>query len=152
MSVPRYKPKTDRAPTRNDPSRKLFGILALANLVAALERLTSSGAASRAAATEIPRGAYQLLPDMPPEEFEALKADIAERGIVTPIDVDETGAILDGYHRFRAWTELKNSEPPPVTVRVGLSEIEKQSFALHQNVLRRHLTRANLLKRKLWAP
>jgi ParB-like nuclease domain len=89
-------------------------------------------------------GAYQLMPDMTPEEFAALKADIAARGVVTPIDVDETGAILDGHHRFRAWTELKKNEPPPVIVRAGLSEVEKQSFALRQNVHRRHLTRAQM--------
>jgi hypothetical protein len=27
---------------------------------------------------------YQLLPALPPEAFEALKADIAERGVVVP--------------------------------------------------------------------
>jgi hypothetical protein len=27
---------------------------------------------------------YQLLPALPPEQFEALKADIAERGVVVP--------------------------------------------------------------------
>jgi len=36
---------------------------------------------------------------MTPAEFEALKADIAERGVVVPIDIDEDGEILDGHHR-----------------------------------------------------
>jgi len=89
-------------------------------------------------------GAYQLMPDMTPEEFATLKADIAARGVVTPIDVDETGAILDGHHRYRAWSELQKNEPPPVIVRAGLSEAEKQSFAIRQNVHRRHLTRAQM--------
>ncbi len=31
---------------------------------------------------------YQLLPPMTPAEFKALKADIAERGVVIPIDTE----------------------------------------------------------------
>ena len=84
---------------------------------------------------------YQLMPDMSPAEFEALKADIAQRGVVVPIDVDETGEILDGHHRYRAWVELKRNEPPPTIVRAGLSEQEKRAFARKNNILRRHLTR-----------
>jgi hypothetical protein len=38
---------------------------------------------------------YQLLPALPPEQFEALKADIAERGVVVPVLVDEYGTIID---------------------------------------------------------
>ena len=54
---------------------------------------------------------YQLLPPMAPETYEVLKADIAVRGVVVPIDVDEDGNILDGHHRPRAWCELKKNEP-----------------------------------------
>ena len=90
------------------------------------------------------RPPYQLFPDMPPEQFEALKADIAERGIVTPIDVDEDGNILDGHHRARAWQELQKNEELPTVVRAGLSEDEKRTFARKANVLRRHLTRDQL--------
>jgi len=84
---------------------------------------------------------FQLMPDMSPAEFEALKADIAQRGVVVPIDIDETGEILDGHHRHRAWTELKKNEPPPTILREGLSEQEKRAFARKNNILRRHLTR-----------
>jgi hypothetical protein len=80
---------------------------------------------------------------MPPEQFEALKADIAERGVLTPIDVDDTGAILDGHHRYRACVELGLREFPTV-VRLGLSEDEKRAFARKSNALRRHLTRAQV--------
>jgi hypothetical protein len=31
---------------------------------------------------------YQVLPDLPPEQFAALKADIAERGVMVAVDVD----------------------------------------------------------------
>src|SRR5436190_6929477 len=84
---------------------------------------------------------YQLMPDMSPAEFEAFKADIAQRGVVVPIDIDETGEIIDGHHRYRAWTELHKNEPPPTIVRAGLSEQEKRAFARKNNILRRHLSR-----------
>jgi ParB-like chromosome segregation protein Spo0J len=87
---------------------------------------------------------YQLMPDMSPAEFEALKADIAQRGVVVPIDIDEHGDILDGHHRYRAWAELHKNEPPPTIVRAGLSEQEKRAFARKNNILRRHLSREQI--------
>ncbi len=91
--------------------------------------------------TIIPRaGGYQLLPELPPDEYQALKADIAARGVLVPIEVDEQGTILDGHTRFRAWCELAKNEPPPVIVRPGLSEEEKRLHARRANLLRRHLT------------
>ena len=57
---------------------------------------------------------YQVLPDMPSEQFEALKADIAERGVLVPIDVDEQGHILDGHHRYRACVELGVTDFPTI--------------------------------------
>src|SRR5262245_9301654 len=84
---------------------------------------------------------YQLMPDMNPAAFDALKADIAQRGVVVPIDIDENGEILDGHHRYRAWVDLNKNDPPPTIVRAGLSEPEKRAFARKNNILRRHLTR-----------
>ena len=85
--------------------------------------------------TIIPRaGGYQLLPELPPDEYEALKADIAARGVLVPIEVDEQGTILDGHTRFRAWCELGKNEPPPVIVRPGLSEEEKRLHARRANL------------------
>ena len=83
---------------------------------------------------------YQVMPSMPPEQFEALKADIAERGVLVPIDVDENGHILDGHHRYRACTELGIADFPTI-VRPGLSEEERRIFARKSNMLRRHLSR-----------
>jgi ParB-like chromosome segregation protein Spo0J len=55
----------------------------------------------------------ELAPDFPfwtglaPEVFEDLKASIAEYGVLVPVQVDEqTGELLDGHHRVRAWREL----------------------------------------------
>ena len=44
---------------------------------------------------------YQLLPALPPEQFSALKADIAERGVIVPVIVDEFGIIIDGLKFLR---------------------------------------------------
>ena len=91
---------------------------------------------------EIKISIYQLMPEIAPDQYAALMDDIAERGLLVPIDVDEAGNVLDGHHRLRAWfLELGRDEPPPVLVRVGLSEAEKRAFARKNNILRRHLTR-----------
>jgi len=52
---------------------------------------------------------------MTPAEFKALKADIAERDVVVPIDIDEDGTILDGHHRYRALGPIsrRTSRRPP---------------------------------------
>jgi ParB-like chromosome segregation protein Spo0J len=89
-------------------------------------------------------GRYQFLPGLPIEVFAALKADVAKRGVLTPIDVDEDGDILDGHHRWRAHCETGRNEAPPVIVRSGLSEAEKMAFARRQNILRRHLSREDV--------
>ena len=86
---------------------------------------------------------YQVMPPMPPEQFESLKADIAERGVLVPIDVDEHGHILDGHHRYRACMELGITDFP-TTVRPGLDEEERRIFARKSNMLRRHLSRAQV--------
>lgn len=86
---------------------------------------------------------YQVLPDMPPEQFEALKADIAERGVLVPVDVDEQGHILDGHHRYRACVELGVTDFPTI-VRPGLTEEDRRIFARKSNMLRRHLNRAQV--------
>ncbi len=87
---------------------------------------------------------YQVMPDLTPIEYEALKADIAERGVLVPVELDETGAILDGHHRVRAWQELTaegvNVPDYPRMVRRGLTEEQKRNHARSLNVLRRHLS------------
>jgi ParB-like chromosome segregation protein Spo0J len=83
---------------------------------------------------------YQLLPELPPEQFAALKADIAERGVIVPVIVDEFGDIIDGHNRARACRELGKNDYP-VEVRAGLSEEEKRALSRKLNALRRHLTR-----------
>jgi site-specific DNA-methyltransferase (adenine-specific) len=88
---------------------------------------------------------YQLLPELPPKEFAALKADIAARGVLVPVELDEAGAVLDGHHRVRAWTELRSEGlkvgPYPRIVRSFSDEAAKFEHALRLNLVRRNLGR-----------
>lgn len=89
---------------------------------------------------------YQVMPDLTPLEYEALKADIANAGaVLVAIELDEDGAILDGHHRVRAWEELRQEghDLPgyPRVVRRGMTEQQKRAHAYRLNTHRRHLTR-----------
>jgi N6-adenosine-specific RNA methylase IME4/ParB-like chromosome segregation protein Spo0J len=91
-----------------------------------------------------PADQYQLLPPLIPDEYAALKADIRARGIMVPVEKDELGNILDGYHRSRIVAELRaegHLVELPVNIRTGLSHEEKVEHALSLNLIRRHLTR-----------
>jgi ParB-like chromosome segregation protein Spo0J len=82
---------------------------------------------------------YQLLDPLPQEAYDALKADIAERGMLYAILVDETGAVLDGHHRKRAAEEL--GIDCPANTLPGLSEEQKLDVSLAANLLGRKQTR-----------
>ncbi len=86
---------------------------------------------------------YQFFPDLPPDKFEALKADIALHGIQYAVIQDEIGNTLDGHQRERAAKELGITKYP-ITVMSGLTEEEKRHLALSLNVKRRHLTRPQM--------
>jgi hypothetical protein len=45
---------------------------------------------------------FQVMPPLSPDEFSELKSDIQARGVMVPIEYDETGNILDGHHRVKA--------------------------------------------------
>ena len=88
-------------------------------------------------------GGFQILPELSPEEFAGLKADIAANGIQVPIEIDEVGRIIDGHHRHRAWQELRAEG-----VRVPMyesklrryeSDTERFAQAFRLNAHRRHL-------------
>jgi site-specific DNA-methyltransferase (adenine-specific) len=82
---------------------------------------------------------YQILPDLLPQEYEALKASIAERGVDIPIIVDNKGNIIDGFHRQRACDELGIFCPQEV--RQFATEAEKYGLVLRSNCRRRQLNR-----------
>ncbi len=98
-------------------------------------------------------GPFQLFPALSAEAFAALKADIAERGVLVPVEVDELGQVIDGHHRVRAWSELRAegvSVPAyPRVVRVLGSDDARVRHALTLNLARRHLSpgeRAELVR------
>jgi site-specific DNA-methyltransferase (adenine-specific) len=84
---------------------------------------------------------FQPLPDLPDEEFEALKADIRANGLQYPVIQDDKGNTLDGHQRERALTELRIKNYP-VKVIAGLTEEQKWHYAIAVNVKRRNLTTA----------
>jgi ParB-like chromosome segregation protein Spo0J len=90
--------------------------------------------------------AYQVMPPHTPEQYAALKADIAAHGVQEPIDVDEEGEIVDGFTRARICQEF-GIECPKRVVRGLRTEAEKRDYAWRMNLLRRQLTREQ--KRKL---
>jgi len=85
------------------------------------------------------RAKYQVLPDLPPDEYAALKADIDEHGIQYHVIQDELGNTIDGHQRERIAEELGITKYP-VKVLSGLTDEEKWHLALSLNIKRRHLT------------
>jgi N6-adenosine-specific RNA methylase IME4/ParB-like chromosome segregation protein Spo0J len=81
---------------------------------------------------------YQVMPALGIEDYEALKSDIARRGVLIPVEYDERGNVLDGHHRLQACKELGLTEWPKF-IRKGLSEEEKRQHARQLNLARRHL-------------
>lgn len=88
---------------------------------------------------------YQVMPPLSADEREALKTDIAERGVMVPVEYDEDGKILDGHHRVELCGELGITHWPRL-IRYGLSESEKRRHARRLNVDRRHLDQAQRRK------
>lgn len=79
------------------------------------------------------------LPPLPEAQYEALKADIAERGVMVPVEVDaDTGEVLDGANRQRICAEL--GVDAPVVMRSFESDAERVAHALKMNLLRRQLS------------
>jgi hypothetical protein len=80
------------------------------------------------------------LPPLPPDQYEALKANIAVNGVLVPILVDSDGPrrkIIDGSHRKRIADEL--GYDCPEIIQTGLEEDEKRTLARALNLARRQL-------------
>ncbi len=88
-----------------------------------------------------------ILPPLSTTEYQQLKADINQRGILIPIIIDEHKNIIDGQHRLSIAKELGLSDIP-FDIRIGLSEDEKQQLAIDLNLHRRHLSKE---QRKEWS-
>lgn len=81
---------------------------------------------------------FQPMPELSPEEYAALKEDIAEHGILYPVIVDQHGRILDGHNRAAIAAEL--GIDCPQEVRHVVSDDDAWDIAFSGNK-RRHLTR-----------
>ena len=75
-----------------------------------------------------------IFPLMQGTEFEALKSDIKEHGLVEPIWLDKNGLIIDGRNRHRACLEI-GIEPKFKTYEGA----DILNFAISMNLQRRHL-------------
>lgn len=80
--------------------------------------------------------AAKAIPEMLPDEYSALKADIESRGLLVPIETFN-GQLLDGRHRFRACKELGIE---PDMVEVSLDGMSPAEYVWSVNGIRRHLT------------
>jgi hypothetical protein len=89
---------------------------------------------------------YQLLPPLSPEEYNALKDDIRQRGVCVAIEFDADGNVLDGHNRLQIWNELQDEgvDIPMYdqVVRQFESEDAKRDYVLALNLKRRHLDNA----------
>lgn len=86
-----------------------------------------------------PPQAYQYLPALDDEQRHALRQSIEANGILQPIEVDETGRILDGHHRSAIAAELGIACPTRVVE--GLDEAGKRKYAITVNLVRRQMDR-----------
>lgn len=90
---------------------------------------------------------YQVMPPLSAEEFEKLRVDIAENGVLVPVVKDQHGNLLDGHHRARIADELGvKYRVDVVTVR---DDEHARSLARMYNLSRRQLSREQ--KRQLIA-
>ena len=81
------------------------------------------------------------LPPLPPDQFAALRDNIAVNGVLAPILVDSNGPrrkIIDGNYRKAIAEEL--GYDCPELVHAGLDEEEKRTLARALNLARRHFS------------
>ena len=81
----------------------------------------------------------RCVPSLSQDEFDVLCGDIAARGILVPVIIDENNHIIDGEHRLMAAQKL-GLKQIPFQVRPGLTEEEKHKLAQDLNLHRRHLS------------
>jgi N6-adenosine-specific RNA methylase IME4 len=77
------------------------------------------------------------VPPLTPGEYEAVKADIAERGLQVPLEITTEGVVLDGHARLQALREL------------GTDQFEARVVAPENELA--HILSAALIRRQLSA-
>ena len=84
-----------------------------------------------------------LLPDLNPWEYDALKESIRRWKVILPVVKGENGDIIDGYQRVRVCNELGITSYPVLTL-AGLTEEEKRDHAYILNLVRRRLNQEQM--------
>jgi N6-adenosine-specific RNA methylase IME4/ParB-like chromosome segregation protein Spo0J len=77
-----------------------------------------------------------LVPDMTGEEYAGFVADVGEHGVLSPLEVNSSGVVLDGRQRLRAARELALERVPVRIVKPADELLYIVRAALH----RRHLS------------
>jgi hypothetical protein len=85
----------------------------------------------------------RIVPAFTDNEKRDLYKDIAEKGVLVSIIIDEHYVVLDGEHRLRG-ASMAGLKQIPIQVRPGLTEEEKWKLAQDLNLHRRHLTPAQI--------
>lgn len=73
-------------------------------------------------------------------DFERLKSDIAERGIIVPLILKRDKTLIAGHNRLRAAEALGLETVPVQYVETELSPESETAFVIKDNLLRRQLT------------
>lgn len=82
------------------------------------------------------------MPDLAPDEFEALKADIQTRGVLSPVLYASDGqTLVDGHQRLRAWVALGKDPADITSVQTRIAPDDARQAGIVVNTFRRHLTR-----------
>lgn len=79
-------------------------------------------------------------------EYEAIKADIVERGIQDPVKVNRHNQLLAGYTRVRIAQELGLDEVPHIVVNIDGDMDAMMEYAILDNIRRRQLTDLQLVE------
>jgi hypothetical protein len=74
------------------------------------------------------------------KDYERLKEDIKERGIIDPLICDKSFTLLTGHNRLRIALELGLKEIPVRKIKSGLNPEDEKKFLVLDNLLRRQLT------------
>lgn len=76
------------------------------------------------------------------KDYERLKEDIRERGIIDPLIIRQDKVLLTGHNRLRIALELKLKTIPVRKIESGLKPKDEKKFLVLDNLLRRQLSRA----------
>ena len=82
----------------------------------------------------------EFFDDLPKNEFEALKKDISENGILNPLHITPHGVVICGNQRLKACRALGIPDANIPTKIIDLPADELIIYAIKDNILRRQLT------------